>query len=154
MLLVGEGKEHSQLEAEVAQVGLNNVRFLGFVPRTELPRVYAAADIFVFPTLRDCFSLAFEEAMASGLPVIGSIYGGESELVEEGINGWVCDPASHTDLVEKLRLAWQSRHRLPEMGERAQQAVSRMGIDKVAQRIRHAVDRVLSKSERRAKDVR
>lgn len=144
LLLAGEGHDRAYLESEVVRLGLTNVRFLGFVARNELSAVCAAADVFVFPTLKDCFSLAFEEAMAAGLPVIGSIYGGESELVEEGTNGWVCDPLNHADLVAKLRLAWNSRDELPGMGEHARVSVSRMAIDKVADRIRHAVDFVLN----------
>ncbi len=145
LLFAGEGNDRKFLESEVAEAGLTNVRVLGFVPRKDLAKVCAAADVFVFPTLRDCFSLAFEEAMAAGLPVIGSIYGGESELVEEGVNGWVCDPIEIDDLHEKLVLAYEARHELPQMGERARQAVARMAIDQVAERIRLAVDYALDK---------
>jgi glycosyltransferase involved in cell wall biosynthesis len=81
--------------------------------------------------------------MAAGLPVIGSPYGGESELVVEGENGWVADPLNVNDLVAKLRLAYDARPELPEMGMRARQAVSRMGIEKVAARIRCVVDHTL-----------
>jgi glycosyltransferase involved in cell wall biosynthesis len=86
--------------------------------------------------------------MAAGLPVIGSIYGGESELVEEGVNGWVSDPADIDDLADALQLAWEARDQLPQMGERARESVSRMAIDKVAARIRNAVGYALHKGKR------
>ena len=148
LVLAGEGEDHKFLENEVAAAGLTNVRFLGFVPRIKLAHVYAAADVFVFPTIRDCFSLAFEEAMAAGLPVIGSIYGGESELVSAGVNGWVCDPADIDDLIDKLQLAWDARHNLGPMGEQARRDVQKMGIPLVASRIRQAVDYALQKDAR------
>ncbi len=150
LVLAGAGADRNFLESEIAEAGLTNVKLLGFVPRQELATVCAAADVFVFPTLKDCFSLAFEEAMASGLPVIGSIYGGESELVEEGVNGWVCDPCDHNDLVQKLQLAWEAREVLSQMGEHARESVAKMGIDKVAARIRRAVDYVLDNSTKSA----
>jgi glycosyltransferase involved in cell wall biosynthesis len=143
LLLAGEGEDHVSLEQRVAGSGLSNVRFLGFVTRKELVNVYTAADVFVFPTLRDCFSLAFEEAMAAGLPVIGSIYGGESELVREGVNGWLCDPLDGNQLAEKLRFAWNSRQQLSEMGAQGCRDVQKMGIVPVANRIRHAIDYVM-----------
>jgi glycosyltransferase involved in cell wall biosynthesis len=121
---------------------------MGFVPRNELGNVYAAADVFVFPTLRDCFSLAFEEGMAAGLPVIGSIYGGESELVNEGVNGWVCDPLNVSDLIAKLEVAFNSRYKLGEMGAQARRDVQKMGIAPVAERIRHAVDHAMRRGTR------
>ena len=124
------------------------MRLLGFVPRERLAEVYAASDVFVFPTLRDCFSLAFMEAMASGLPVIGSVYGGESELVEEGVNGWVADPLKDGSLLGKLRLARDSEGSLPEMGRRSRQSVARMSIGCVAERIREAVRHSLDKTRK------
>jgi glycosyltransferase involved in cell wall biosynthesis len=148
LVLAGEGEDHEFLEKEVADTGLTNVRFLGFVPRTQLAEVYLAADVFVFPTLRDCFSLAFEEGMAAGLPVIGSIYGGESELVNQGVNGWICDPLDIDDIVDKLRLAWESREQFQQLGEQARLDVQKMGIAPVAARIRRAVDYALHKDTR------
>jgi glycosyltransferase involved in cell wall biosynthesis len=143
LVLAGEGEDRRLLEKEVSKAALSNVRFVGFIPRNQLVNIYAAADVFVFPTLRDCFSLAFEEGMASGLPVIGSIYGGESELVNEGVNGWLCDPLDIDDLADKLKTAWYSRHRFEEMGAQARRDVQKMGIAPVTERIRAAIDHVM-----------
>lgn len=143
LLLAGEGEERGRLEAMIAEGKLKNVKILGFVQRKELAKIYSAADVFVFPTLKDCFSLAFEEGMAAGLPVIGSPYGGESELVVEGENGWVANPLNRDELVGKLRLAYEARPALAAMGRRARQDVSCNGIGKVADRIRRVVDHTL-----------
>ncbi len=150
LLMAGEGEERKRLEAIIVEGKLRNVKILGFVQRKELAKIYSAADVFVFPTLKDCFSLAFEEGMAAGLPVIGSPYGGESELVVEGENGWVADPLKQDELVSKLRLAYDARPELPAMGQRARQAVSRMGIEKVAARIRLVVDHTLENLKKRS----
>jgi glycosyltransferase involved in cell wall biosynthesis len=147
LIMAGEGNNRAEIEGYVRAHGLTNVKILGFVQRKELARIYGAADVFVFPTLSDCFSLAFEEAMASSLPVVGSVYGGESELVVEGENGWVCDPLNHEDLVAKLTAALEAKPQLVAMGERARMAVEEMSIEKVAARMRQVVDHVLQRRE-------
>ncbi len=55
----------------------------------ELMSLYARADVFVLPTLGDCFSIAIIEAMASGLPVVASNVGGIAEMIEPGRNGFI-----------------------------------------------------------------
>ncbi|MEM9352743.1 MAG: glycosyltransferase family 4 protein [Planctomycetota bacterium] len=145
LLLAGDGPDRGELESMAARLGLQNVRVLGYWPREDLARVYQSADVFAFPTLRDCFSLAFEEAMASGLPVIGSVYGGESELVEEGVNGWVADPLAAGSLTGALREAYAARELLGAMGDCSRRSVERMSIDLVADRIRAAVREVVNR---------
>lgn len=143
LLMAGEGNSRAAVEAYIRDHKIENAQLLGFVQRNELARIYGAADVFVFPTLSDCFSLAFEEGMAASLPVIGSIYGGESELVVEGENGWVCDPLNHDELVGKLVAAYEASPQLREMGAKARTAVEEMSIEKVAARMRKVVEHVL-----------
>jgi glycosyltransferase involved in cell wall biosynthesis len=69
------------------------VSFLGHVAYEDLPGVYAAAGILVFPTLADEWGLVVNEALASGVPVLGSIHAqAVEELVEDGRTGWHFDP--------------------------------------------------------------
>jgi len=146
LLLVGDGEMKEQLEQRAKREKLNNVRLLGFVQRRELPPIYQAADVFVFPTLVDCWSLAVGEAMAAGLPIIGSKYDGGAEMVASGRNGWIADPANREDLEEKLHRAWEARDRMEEMGNHSKRIVSTMTIDNVAERIRAAVEHTIARS--------
>jgi UDP-glucose:(heptosyl)LPS alpha-1,3-glucosyltransferase len=57
-------------------------------------RVYAAADIFILPTIYDPFSNACLEALACGLPVITTRSNGFSEIIENGVHGSTVDHAS------------------------------------------------------------
>jgi UDP-glucose:(heptosyl)LPS alpha-1,3-glucosyltransferase len=63
------------------------VRFLG--PRSDVPRLLAAADVFILPTLYDPFSNASLEALAAGLPVITTAANGFAEIIESGVEGEV-----------------------------------------------------------------
>jgi UDP-glucose:(heptosyl)LPS alpha-1,3-glucosyltransferase len=65
------------------------VQFLGEV--ADMLRVYAAADIFILPTIYDPFSNACLEALACGLPVITTRSNGFGEIIESGVHGSIVD---------------------------------------------------------------
>jgi glycosyltransferase involved in cell wall biosynthesis len=83
VVLAGTGDGEAALKAQAAQAGLEGVvRFLGFVPREEMPETYVSADIFVLPSFNEGMSVALLEAMASGLPVVVTPTGGTDELLD------------------------------------------------------------------------
>ena len=65
--------------------------FLGWLSGTELARVYASADVFMFASRTDTFGQVVLEAQASGLPVIAVAEGGPLSLIEHGETGLLCD---------------------------------------------------------------
>jgi glycosyltransferase involved in cell wall biosynthesis len=102
LLLVGDGPEEARLRAHAAAAGLNVV-FAGFQQRPQLPALYAAADVFVFPTLGDPYGLVVDEALASGLPVIATTSCGELRTrVVEGDNGTLVPPGDSTALAQAM----------------------------------------------------
>jgi len=72
------------------------IEFLGRVPRHEITRLYAVADVLVFPTLSDSFGMVMLEAMAAGLPVISSPFC--ADVVQHGVSGFVVDPHDEAGL--------------------------------------------------------
>ncbi len=67
------GWKNDPLQAEIARLGLErSVRIIGYVSDAELPALYRAATVFVYPSLYEGFGLPTLEAMASGIPVIAS----------------------------------------------------------------------------------
>lgn len=93
LLLVGDGPEESRLRQVCAERKIRNVVFAGFHQKSELPRFYAAADVFVFPTLGDPYGLVVDEAMASSMPIISTSAAGEiRDRIEEGVNGYIVPP--------------------------------------------------------------
>lgn len=65
--------------------------------------LYAAADLFLFPTLGDCLPIAVMEAMAAGLPVVATSVGALREEVEDGVNGLIVPPRDVGAIVEAIR---------------------------------------------------
>jgi glycosyltransferase involved in cell wall biosynthesis len=76
----------------------------GLGPNSEgLLRLYASADLFVFPTRADCLPLAVMEALASGLPVITTAVAALPEAVTHGQTGWIVPPNDSAALAEAIR---------------------------------------------------
>jgi len=111
-----------------------NVRFAGNVPYEELPRWYGNADILAFPTLGDEWGLVVNEALAAGLPVLGSSQSqAVEELVRDGSNGWVFTPTSANALAAALSRAMSVRRaELARMRTTARESVANLTPEYVA----------------------
>ena len=85
LVLGGEGPLREHLARLVNRLGLENlVRFAGFISEDELPEYYRMADFFVLPTKElEGFGLVTLEAMASGVPVLGTPVGGTKEILSK-----------------------------------------------------------------------
>ena len=101
-LIVGRGDKKEELEALANSLGLGNrVHLLGF--RSDIPELCHTADIFCFPSIHEGLPVALMEAMASGLPCVASDIRGNTDLIENGKNGFLC---KHTDVeafAEKIK---------------------------------------------------
>ena len=71
-------------------------------PPVAMPHVYAAADVFLLPTLYDPFANVTLEALAAGLPVITSAQNGASEIIEDGKTGFILPRADDDALIVHL----------------------------------------------------
>jgi glycosyltransferase involved in cell wall biosynthesis len=86
LLLVGEGRERTRLSEMAAELGLaDRVRFLG--TRRDLPVLFAAMDVFAFPSRWEGTPLALIAAMAAGLPVVATPVGGIPDVLKDGATG-------------------------------------------------------------------
>ena len=72
LLIVGDGPDESGLRDRAVTMGLRNIVFAGFHSSAMLSSLYAASDVFVFPSLGDPYGLVLDEAMACSLPIISA----------------------------------------------------------------------------------
>jgi UDP-glucose:(heptosyl)LPS alpha-1,3-glucosyltransferase len=85
------------------------VRFLGEL--ADLRPIYAAADLFILPSIYDPFSNACLEALASGLPVITTHENGFSEIIENGVHGSIVDLPSNVSALRDAIQFWSDESR-------------------------------------------
>jgi glycosyltransferase involved in cell wall biosynthesis len=105
-IIVGDGQDLPELKSLAGTRGLDNVRFAGAQSAAQLARFYAAADIFVFPSLEDVWGLVVNEAMCFGLPILASQFAGASQsLVAKSSIGIVFNPADLDEFTARLS-AW------------------------------------------------
>ncbi len=88
---VGHLEKSLQLLAKELKLG-NRIKWLGNISHAELPQILASSDIFIRPSLSEGLGNAFLEAMAVGLPTIGTRVGGIPDFLEEGKTGFFCEP--------------------------------------------------------------
>ncbi|MDX8046139.1 N-acetyl-alpha-D-glucosaminyl L-malate synthase BshA [Gracilibacillus sp. S3-1-1] len=88
LLLVGDGPEYNRIYELVRELQLENVvHFLG--KQKNIPSLLSMADIKLLPSEKESFGLVLLEAMACGVPCIGSNIGGIPEVIEDGVTGYI-----------------------------------------------------------------
>ncbi len=127
LYLAGKGPQRRNLGSQAVNLGIaDRVTFLGFMEdNTDL---YSAADLFVVPSRLETVPLTCLEAMASGCGVVGFGVGDVNSLLAKG-RGIVADPASSTDLAERIRGLLAEPGKIGEMGVKGKEYV-RKNFDK------------------------
>jgi UDP-glucose:(heptosyl)LPS alpha-1,3-glucosyltransferase len=107
----------------------SRLRFLGSV--TEMPRIYAAGDAFILPTMYEAFPLVALEAAASGLPLLVTRVNGVEDLLEDGRGGWFITRDS-TDIARRLTRLRSQPDLASQMAFSARTAASRFSWEAMA----------------------
>ena len=77
---------------------------LGSIPPDDAPKYLAASDIFIRPSLSEGLGSAFLEAMAAGVPIIGTRVGGIPDFLVDGETGLFCEAQNPQSIAEKIKL--------------------------------------------------
>jgi len=123
LLFAGDGPERRRLETLAAGLGIRDrVLFAGFVER--IAEVYAALDLFVFPSIAEPLGTSLLKAMAYGLPVVAVASGGVPEYVESGVNGILAAQPKPEVLADAILPLLKDRAIRERLGKRARKDVS------------------------------
>ncbi|HUE99903.1 MAG TPA: glycosyltransferase [Anaerolineales bacterium] len=114
-LIVGSGT-HQKVLLEAADKVHVTERVLFAGMRKDVPRLLAASDVFVLPTLTEALPTVLAEAMAAGLPIIASRVGGIPEMVTDGQNGCLVKPEDPEDLVDACNRLLSDPEKRASMG--------------------------------------
>lgn len=125
LIYVGDGVLMDTLRETTSMQSMTSVHFVGFQPQTQLPRYYALADIFVFPSLYEAWGLVLNEAMCCELPVVVSTgVAAQRNLVRPGENGLVFQPGDIETLRKHLQLLIHNPDLRHTMGQYSKQIIS------------------------------
>ena len=116
-LIAGRGKIQNELEETIKHLGLQDyVQLLGF--RRDVADVFAASDIYVFPSHQEGLPVALMEAMSVGMPVVCSRIRGNTDLISDGEGGYLFDSRNAKSLVAALNKALvDNETKRAQMGE-------------------------------------
>ncbi len=104
LVLAGDGPARGALERRASERDVD-ARFLGFLERDELPSLYAALDVFAFPSPVETQGLVALEAIASGTPVVAANAGALTETVTAGVTGFHYEAGDVTSFAHTLEAA-------------------------------------------------
>jgi len=103
LVAIGDGPELNKLKTMGKKLKVDgDILFLGQMPYKDLPLYFRIADVFVRPSRSEGFGNAFLDAMAAGVPAIGTPVGGIVDFLKDGETGFVSKPENPDDLAEKI----------------------------------------------------
>jgi glycosyltransferase involved in cell wall biosynthesis len=139
LFVVGSGEMEQELRDLAATCRPGAVVFGGFVNQRELPRVYAASDIFVLAAEHEPWGLVVNEVMCAALPVvISDQVGCVADLVKHGVNGYLVPPGDVPALTRAIEKLIDEPAR-KQMGAASRAMIARWGFEECRQGLTSAL---------------
>lgn len=146
-LIVGDGDDLVRLQRLAKVHGQeNHVIFAGRAPASELVDHYRTADLFIMPSTGEGFGIAFLEAAACGLPVIGGANDGSWDALREGRVGVAIDPTNEDEIVQSVIDA------LENSGRGTGKSTNRFRVESFQAQVSALVENLVDSSERASSD--
>ncbi|WP_416397006.1 glycosyltransferase family 4 protein [Allohahella sp. A8] len=118
VIVAGDGAERDEFERITKSGGLSGqVHMLGAVANAEMPEVFSAGNVGILPSLMEATSIAGLEAMACGLPLIGTRVGGIPVIIDDRRSGILVDPRSPEALASAITELYEDRALAAAMGK-------------------------------------
>lgn len=103
LIVIGGGPDRMKLEDKAKSLGIeNNILWLGVQQQDRVFQLYSIMDVLAMPSRYEGFGLTAAEAMAAGIPVVGSKVEGLTEIIQDGITGYLVPANDSNKLAEAL----------------------------------------------------
>ncbi|MCS6781854.1 MAG: glycosyltransferase family 1 protein [Gloeomargarita sp. SKYBB_i_bin120] len=139
LALVGDGPHRDALAQYFAGT---NTHFIGYLEGEALAQAFASADVFVFPSCTETLGLVLLEAMAAGCPVVAARRGGITDIVQDGVNGYLYEPEQEQGLIEAVQRVLASPEQRQALQHAARQEAERWGWDQATAQLRQYYQQV------------
>ena len=147
-LIVGDGDNRKELEQHACRMGLGSrAVFTGF--RNDVPDLLSEAAVSVLPSLSEGLSNALLESMAAGVPVVATRVGGNPEVIEHGVTGFLVPPRDSASLAEAIRRLLDDKDLAASFGQAGMQRVARLfSIERSVRETEYLYERLLEATGR------
>ena len=136
LVIVGTGGLRDEYMRLAARMGLEDVRFEGYVTPEELPAYYQRADVFCAPsTVNESFGITLAEAMAAGAPLVATTIEGFSTLGEHEVTGLLVPPRDDAGLAQALERMLSDKPLRERLAHAAQERARNFSWDRIAERL-------------------
>jgi len=148
-VIVGDGPERELLQQQAVDLGLGeHVLFTGAVTRKQVIDSYASADLFIFASVTETQGLVLGEAKAAGLPCVAVKALGASEMVNDGVDGFLTELSSEVFISRVLQLL-QNDDLRREMSARALEEADKISSINMAKKLLGAYEGIIDKKKHR-----
>lgn len=142
-VLCGQGDMLEELKCFVKENQLESqVVFAGY--RSDVKRILAAADLFVFPSLREGLSVAVMEAMDAGLPILAKQIRGNTDLLENGKGGILVEKGEVSEYADAILKMKREPELAGKMGQWNKKRVQQFSLDHVDEQMRRIYERIIT----------
>ncbi|MDH5189864.1 MAG: glycosyltransferase family 4 protein [Gammaproteobacteria bacterium] len=118
LVIAGTGPHEKHLKQKAQDLGLSNVKFVGYKSGGELTNLIGNTSFTILPSeLYENCPMTILESMAMGKPVIGARLGGIPELINEGIDGYTFEKGNSEELARKIEYLWSNKEKRIELGQ-------------------------------------
>ncbi|HBQ98718.1 MULTISPECIES: glycosyltransferase family 1 protein [unclassified Roseofilum] len=124
LALVGDGPNRAVLEEHFADTPTH---FVGYLRGQTLASAFASADAFIFPSSTETLGLVLLEAMAAGCPVVAAGTGGITDIVTDGVNGYLFDPTDPQGAISATQKLLDNQAERDTLRQNARQEAERWG---------------------------
>ncbi|MEI9475726.1 MAG: glycosyltransferase [Deltaproteobacteria bacterium] len=142
-VFAGRGGEEERLRQEARNLNVSDrVFLLGF--RSDIFALLEILDVFVLPSLSECLPVAVLEAMAKRIPPVVTDVGGNREIIDDQINGFIVPPGREEALAERITYLLRNGEVAKEIGAKAFQTVrERFTLEKMVAKYEELYDSLL-----------
>jgi len=141
-VLVGDGELRAAVEAEVARVGLaGSFKLTGW--RRDIAEILRCFDLFVLTSLWEGLPRVYLEALASGVPVVGTRVDGAAEVIRDGVNGYLVEPGDVRGMTDRVLDLLAHPDVAVRMGQKGESLPQEFDIRDMIRRLEREYDRLV-----------
>ncbi len=135
LIIIGDGSEKKKLLRIADKLGVGGKVFIkSGLADEEKFQYLSKSDVYVLSSLHEGFGIVLQEAMQAGLPIVATNYGGQTDLIEDGKNGFLVSPKNSKELAAKIKEILDNKDLANSIGKRNEKEIEKYDYKKISKR--------------------